>query len=97
MGGLITGQLAEHLRAAYSVPGVAQLRNTQRQVSTGTAAIHSLRAFGPSSMVFLVDTRQHLATDHGASNASTQYQVTLVGSGTSWQVNDIEPGDQGNS
>jgi hypothetical protein len=97
MNGLVTAQLAGTLKAAYATPGVAQLRNDEKQVSTGTAAIHSLRAFGPSSITFLVDTRQHLETSGGASNAGKQYAVTVTGSGTSWLVNDIEPSDAGNS
>src|SRR5581483_2955322 len=51
MGGLVTPQLATTLRDGYSVPGVAQLRNDQQQVSTGTAVINSLRGFGPTSMI----------------------------------------------
>ena len=96
MGGLITGQLASTLRAAYQTPGVASLRTSQQQVSTGTAVINSLRAFGPSSMTFIVTTGQRLATTHGASSGSTQYAVTVTGSGSSWQVSDIELESAGN-
>ena len=62
MGGLITGQLAVTLKAAYQTPGVAKLRTSQHQVSTGTAVISSLRAFGPSSMTFTVTAGQRLVT-----------------------------------
>jgi hypothetical protein len=97
MHGLITGQLATTLEAAYSVPGVAQLRNQQKQVSTGTAVINSLRAFGPSSMTFVVTATQHLVTTKGTSNGSTQWAVTVTGSGSSWLVSDIEPKGAGNT
>jgi hypothetical protein len=96
MGGLITGQLATTLRAAYETPGVAKLRISQKQVSTGTAAISSLRAFGPSSMTFIVTAGQRLATANGTSSGSTQYAVTVTGSGGSWQVSDIELESAGN-
>ena len=96
MGGLITGQLAATLRAAYQTPGVASLRTSQQQVSTGTAVISSLRAFGPSSMTFIVTAGQRLATTHGTSSGSTQYAVTVTGSGRSWQVSDIELESAGN-
>jgi hypothetical protein len=96
MGGLITGQLATTLRAAYETPGVAKLRTSQKQVSTGTAVISSLRAFGPSSMTFIVTAGQRLATANGTSSGSTQYAVTVTGSGGSWQVSDIELGSAGN-
>jgi len=97
MGGLITGQLAATLRAAYQTPGVASLRKSQQQVSTGTAVISSLRAFGPSSMTFIVTAGQRLATTKGTSSGRTRYAVTLTGSGGSWQVSDIELESAGNS
>jgi hypothetical protein len=96
MGGLITGQLATTLRAAYQTPGVANLRTSQKQVSAGTAVINSLRAFGPSSMTFIVTAGQRLATANGTSSGSTQYAVTVTGSGSSWQVSDIELESAGN-
>jgi hypothetical protein len=97
MRGLITGQLAATLRAAYQTPGVASLRKSQQQVSTGTAVINSLRAFGPSSMTFIVTAGQRLATTKGTSSGSTQYAVTVTGSGSSWQVSDIELESAGNT
>ena len=90
MGGLITGQLASTLQAAYQTPGVAKLRTSQKQVSTGTAVISSLRAFGSGSLTFIVNAGQRLVTSNGTTNGSTQYAVTVTGSGTSWRVNDIE-------
>ena len=96
MGGLITGQLASTLQAAYQTPGVARLRTSQKQVSTGTAVISSLRAFGSGSLTFIVNAGQRLVTSNGTTNGSTQYAVTVTGSGTSWQVNDIELASAGN-
>jgi hypothetical protein len=96
MGNLITTELAGTLQAGYQIPGVAKLRKSQKQVSTGTAVISSLRAFGPASMTFIVTAGQRLATADGISNASTQYAVTLTGSGSSWQVSDIELESAGN-
>ena len=100
MGDLITGELAGTLQAGYQITGVAKLRKSQKQVSTGTAVISSLRAFGPASMTFIVTAGQRLATSngtsHGISDASTQYAVTVTGSGSSWQVSDIELESAGN-
>jgi hypothetical protein len=90
MSGLITSQLATTLQAAYQTSGVAQLRTSQKQVSTGTAVITSLRAFGPSSMTFVVTAGQRLVSASGTTTGSTQYAVTVTGSGRSWQVSDIE-------
>ena len=97
MNGLITGQLATTLRGLYSTPGVAKVRTDQKQVSTGTAVIDSLRAFGPSSITFIVTAGQHLVTSRATTNGSTQYAVTVTGSGTSWQVNDIQFSNVGQS
>jgi hypothetical protein len=90
MSGLITSQLATTLQAAYQTSGVAKLRTSQKQVSTGTAVISSLRAFGPSSMTFIVTAGQRLVSASGITTGSTQYAVTVTGSGRSWQVSDIE-------
>jgi hypothetical protein len=97
MGSLITGQLAATLQAAYATPGVAQLRISQKQVSTGTAVIDSLRAFGPSSMTFVVTAGQRLLSARGTTTGSTQYAVTVTGAGRSWQVSDIELASAGNA
>ncbi len=97
MDSLITGQLATTLRAAYQIPGVAALRKSQKQVSTGTAVIDSLRAFGPSSITFIVTADQRLVTTSGTTSGSTQYAVTVTSSGSSWQVSDIELESAGDS
>jgi hypothetical protein len=97
MNGLITHDLAASLQNAYSTPGTATLRTSQKQVSTATASIVSLRAFGSSSLTFIVNIGQRLAGTRGTSNSSTQYAVTLTGSGQSWQVNDIEYQSAGNA
>jgi hypothetical protein len=96
MSGLITGELAATLRTAYATPGVATLRTGQKQVSTGTAVIDSLRAFGPSSLTFIITAGQRLVSAQGTTTGSTQYAVTVTGSGTSWKVSDIELESAGN-
>ena len=97
MSGLITGQLATTLQASYSTAGVAALRTSQKQVSTGTAVISSLRGFGPTSLTFIVTAGQRLVSSKGTTNGSTQYAVTVTGSGSNWQVDDIELASAGNS
>ena len=97
MNGLITPQLAATLKGVYATPGVAQVRTSQQEVATGTAVIDSLRAFGPSSLTFVVTGTQHLVTAKGTTNGSTQYAITVTGSGTSWQANDIQLSTTGQS
>ncbi len=97
MNGLITVQLSTTLQGLYSTPGVAKLRTGQKQVSTGTAVIDSLRAFGPSSLTFLVTATQRLVSSRGTTDGRTQYAITVTGSGTSWHVSDIELSTAGNA
>jgi hypothetical protein len=97
MDGLITTQEATTLKGLYATPGVAKIRTDQKQVSTGTASITAIRTFGPSSLTFIATGTQHLATAKGTSNGSAQYAVTVTGSGTSWQVSDIELSSVGQS
>jgi hypothetical protein len=97
MRNLITPGLSQVLEGAFSVPGVAAQRDTKEQVSTGSAVISSLRAFGPSSMTFVVTISQEIIDTSGRSRVSGRYAVTVTGAGPSWQVNDIELASAGNS
>ena len=97
MASLITPELSQVLAQGYSVPGVASLRSGKRQVSTATAVINSMRAFGPSSMTFVVTISQQIAGTGGTSQTTTQYAVTVTGSGSNWQASDVELAAAGNS
>lgn len=97
MNGLITGQLSQTLKNGFATLGVAQTRTSQKQVSTGTATISSIRTFGSSSITFVVATTQKLTGTNGTATSSTQYAVTVSGQGSSWQVYDIEPASAGNN
>jgi hypothetical protein len=97
MRNLITSELADVIAQGYSVPGVAGQRISKKQVSTGSAVINSLRAFGTSSITFVVTITEQITDTAGRSLDSTQYAVTVVGVGSSWQVNDIELASAGNS
>src|SRR5215813_1698176 len=58
MRGLVTSELAATLAQDYATPGVAQTRTQQKQTATGGGAITALRAFGASSLTFLVTLSQ---------------------------------------
>lgn len=96
MNGLITAELAATLRNGFTTAGVTNLRDSQQQVSSGTAAIVGLRAFGQNSLTFVVSLTQRLQTSQGTSSTASRFAVTVTGSGTAWQVNDIEPATAGN-
>jgi hypothetical protein len=97
MQSLITPELSQVLQNGYSAPGVASERAGQKQVSAGTAVINSLRAFGPSSITFVVTISQEITDASGRSRLTTPYAVTVTGVGPSWQVSDIELASVGNS
>ena len=96
MASLVTGELAATLKNAYATPGVAAQRTAQKQVSTGSGGIASIRSFGSGSITFVVNIAQQLATTQGTSTKTTQYAVTVVSAAGGWQVNDIELAGAGN-
>ncbi len=102
MRSLITSELAATLAQDYATPGVAQTRTQQKQTATGSGAITALRAFGPSSLTFVVTLNQktYSTPQSGkttAHTASGDYAITLARSGSGWQVNDIQLASAGNS
>jgi hypothetical protein len=96
MKGLITPQLSATLARGYATPGVAQQRTEQHQSATGSGQITALRAFGNSSLTFLVTVTQKVTGDHGSKSQRTGYAVTVTGTHSQWQVSDIELASQGN-
>jgi hypothetical protein len=92
-----SAKLAGQIQAAYAAPGVAQARTKAREVSAGTAAIESIRSFGPTSLTFLVQVTEQLTTTSGRSQQATLYALTLTGTGSTWQVTDVELAAAGNT
>jgi hypothetical protein len=97
MNGVITSSLAGLLRSEYQTPGVETQRVQQRQVSSGSGTIDSIRAFGSSSITFVVTIDQKLVSTQGTTTNSGQYAITADSLGSTWQVNDIELASAGNS
>ena len=102
MRGLITSDLAATLAQDYATPGVAQTRTQQKQTATGSCVITALRAFGASSLTFLVTLSQKTSSTSQsgtttAHTASGDYAITIARSGSGWQVNDIQLASAGNS
>jgi hypothetical protein len=97
MRNLATTELTGSLARGYSTLGVASQRTKQKQVSTATAVINSLRSFGASSLIFVVTINQRLHTTQGSSPASSQWAITVVNNAGAWLVNDIEPAQAGNT
>jgi hypothetical protein len=96
MRSLVTSQLAVALGRAYAAPGLAGARISSKQKATASASILALRAFGPSSLTFVVVVKQRMSSSKGTSLRTTDYAVTLTGTGSAWQVSDIELASAGN-
>lgn len=101
MKGLITADFAATLARAYATPGVAQLRTQQKQAASGGGVITALRAFGPSSLIFLVTLTQKTYRTSGTGKTTSSvlggdYAITVARS-DGWQVNDIQLASAGNS
>jgi hypothetical protein len=97
MKGLITSQLSATLARGFQTPGVAQQRAQQKQSATGGGQITAIRAFGTSSLTFLVTVTQKITGSHGSSRQSTDYAVTVTGASANWLINDVELASQGNT
>lgn len=96
MQGLATSQLAQTIGSGYAAPGLTSQRKQQKQVSSGSAQIDSLRAFGPSSITFVVTITQKITATSGASRQVNQYAVTVTENGGTWQASSIELASVGN-
>jgi hypothetical protein len=97
MRALATSSLVKVIQGGYTSPGVAGLRNQQKQVSAGSAVINSIRTFGSDSITFVVTINQKITENHGTKSQQThQYAVTVASGGSGWQVNDIELASLGN-
>jgi hypothetical protein len=99
LNGLVTSQEAATLKYDYSTSGVAGPRTADKQVSTGSGTINSIRSFGtePTSITFVVTINQQVTSTQPTTTVSPQYTVTAVSSGGAWQVNDIELATLGNT
>jgi hypothetical protein len=98
MNGLVAAPELAILKNGYSTAGVAQRRAAEKQVSTGSGTIDSIRSFGagPTSITFVVTINQQVTPALPGSTGSSQYAVTVISSGGTWLVNDLELSTLGN-
>jgi hypothetical protein len=99
LSGLVTAHEATTLVYDYGTAGVAGPRTADKQVSTGSGTINSISSFSgdPKSITFLVTISQQVSSTQPAKSLTGQYTITLVPSGTAWQVSDIELSGIGNT
>jgi hypothetical protein len=99
MSSLVNGKELQVIEEGYGTPGVASQRTADKQVSTGSGTIDSIYALGrnPTSITFLVTINQQVSSTQPTATSANQYSVTVVSSGGTWQVNDIELSGLGNS
>ncbi|HEY6275609.1 MAG TPA: hypothetical protein VIX86_04685 [Streptosporangiaceae bacterium] len=102
MRGLVTPALAVTLERGFATPGLAQVRTQQKQSASGSGVITALRAFGPSSLIFVVTLTQKTYSTGRTGKTTTavtsgDYAITVQRAGSGWQVNDIQLASAGNS
>ena len=96
---LVTPHELAILTSGYSTAGVAGPRVQDKQVSTGSGAIDSISSFGAGPVITFVITvtQQVTSTQPATTPPPQQYAVTVVSSGGTWQVNDLEQPLVGNT
>jgi hypothetical protein len=99
LSGLVTAHEATTLEYDYGTAGVAGPRTADKQVSTGSGTIDAISSFSgvPKSITFLVTISQQVSSTQPAKSLTGQYTVTVVPSGSAWQVSDIELSGIGNT
>jgi hypothetical protein len=95
---LVTSTELGILTNGYGTAGVAAMRATDKQVSTGSGTIDSIRSFGtnPTSIIFVVTINEQVTSTQPTTTQSPQYAVTVASSGGTWQVTDLELASVGN-
>ena len=86
------------LTNGYGTAGVAATRATDKQVSTGSGTIDSIRSFGttPTTITFVVTINEQVTSTQPTTTQSPQYAVTVASSGGTWQGTDLELASVGN-
>jgi hypothetical protein len=97
LNGLVTPQLAAVLARGFGTGGVAQIRDQQKQIATGSGQITAIRGFGSNSITFIVAVTQKVTGTKGARQTTTGYAVTVTGAAANWQVEDLELASAGNT
>ena len=95
---LVTSTELGILTNGYGTAGVAATRATDKQVSTGSGTIDSIRSFGttPTTITFVVTINEQVTSTQPTTTQSPQYAVTVASSGSTWQVTDLELANLGN-
>jgi hypothetical protein len=98
MSGLVTAQQLALIKSGYSTAGTQGLRTTDKQVSTGSGTINSIRSFGtgPTSITFVVTITQRVTGTQPTPAQSSQWAITVATSGGAWQVNNFQLSSLGN-
>ncbi|GAA3979980.1 hypothetical protein FOF52_20205 [Thermobifida alba] len=71
-------------------------RAEQEAVSTGRAAVESVRGFDEGSIIFVLRVQSITEGNDGESQNLGDFAVTMVREGGEWRVYDFQPADAGN-
>jgi hypothetical protein len=105
LAGLTTAQEEATLVSDFETPAISATRTADKQVATGTPTIDLITSFfgpqepgptGPPSITFAVSIAQTLVSTSGTVTSTPEYTITIVSTGTSWQVDNIQLASLGN-
>jgi hypothetical protein len=91
------------IESGYETSGVAGPRTADKQVSTGSGTIDSISSFvahstqSQTSITFLVTIDEKVTSTQPTATSNSQYAVTMVSSGGTWQVYSLNLASLGNS
>ncbi|GIH27899.1 hypothetical protein Aph01nite_62090 [Acrocarpospora phusangensis] len=90
-----TVEFGEQLTRSLTAPALTQHDTAEQIVSDGSAKVISIRDMALGSVVFVVDSIQHITSTAGARDQTDSYAVTVMKLGTDWRVYDMQPADAG--
>jgi hypothetical protein len=103
MKDLVTSSQLALIENGYNASGVAGLRDSQKQVSTGSGTIDSISSFvansqqSPTAITFLVTINEKVTSTQPTATSAPQYTITMASSGGTWQVYSFNLAGLGNS
>lgn len=96
LGQYATEEYAQTLAQSSGAGALWGERAEEEAVSTGRAAVESIRGFDKESIVFVLRVQSITEGNNGKSQNLGDFAVTMVKKGGDWRVYDFQPADAGN-
>ncbi|MEO3862951.1 hypothetical protein [Acrocarpospora sp. B8E8] len=90
-----TVEFGEELTRSLTAPALTEHDAAEQTVSDGSAKVTLIRDLSVGSVVFVVDSVQHITSTAGERDQTDSYAVTVMKLGVDWRVYDMQPADAG--